>query len=248
MARYFIDVAYKGTNYAGFQIQQNANTVQAEVQKALQVYFRQPFELTGSSRTDAGVHAQQNFFHFNAEIDFNPEKAIYHLNALLPTAIVLKKIILVEDEAHCRFDASSRSYVYTIYVNKNPFLEDTGFYYPYLLDRDLLNQAAQVILGNHDFQGFSKKNTQVHTHFCTISKSEWSFKEELITYNVIGSRFLRGMVRGLVGTMLLVGRKKYSIDTFKKILESKNATKTDFSTPAKGLVLQSVTFPYLIES
>ncbi len=243
MSRYFIEVAYKGTAYAGFQIQQNANTIQAEIQKALHIYYRQVFELTGSSRTDAGVHANQNYFHFDTSIKIDNDKAVYHLNAILPISIVIKKIFEVKNDAHCRFDAISRSYIYTIYQNKNPFLTETAFYYPYPLNKSLLDQSAKAILGTHNFQAFSKKNTQVHTYQCSILSSEWHFEDDIITYMVTGNRFLRGMVRGLVGTMLLVGKEKYSFQTFIDILESQSPTKTDFSTPAKGLILQSVIFP-----
>ncbi len=243
MARYFIEVAYKGTEYAGFQIQQNANTIQAEIQKALHIYIRQVFVLTGSSRTDAGVHANQNYFHFDTDIQIDSDKTVYHLNAILPISIVVKKIFVVKNDAHCRFDAISRSYIYTIYQNKNPFLTETAFYYPYPLNKSLLDQSANAILGSHNFQAFSKKNTQVHTYQCTILSSEWHFEDNRIIYEVTGNRFLRGMVRGLVGTMLLVGKEKYSLQMFMDILESQTPSKTDFSTPAKGLMLQSVIFP-----
>ncbi len=243
MARYFIEVAYKGTEYAGFQIQQNANTIQAEIQKALHIYIRQVFVLTGSSRTDAGVHANQNYFHFDTDIQIDSDKTVYHLNAILPISIVVKKIFVVKNDAHCRFDAISRSYIYTIYQNKNPFLTETAFYYPYPLNKSLLDQSANAILGSHNFQAFSKKNTQVHTYQCTILSSEWHYENDLIIYKVTGNRFLRGMVRGLVGTMLLVGKEKYSLQMFMDILESQSPSKTDFSTPAKGLMLQSVIFP-----
>ncbi len=245
MARYFIEVAYKGTAYAGFQVQQNANSIQAEVEKALQIYYRQAFALTGSSRTDAGVHAQQNFFHFDAELiitQATAEKAMYHLNAILPNDVVIKSIVHVADDAHCRFDALSRSYEYSIYQQKNPFIIDSAYYYPYTLSKQALDACAAMLLEYKDFESFAKKNTQVHTYLCTISKSEWHYQNDLLKYNVTGNRFLRGMVRGLVGTMLLVGRGKYDVQMFREIIESKDAAKTDFSVPAHGLVLQKVKF------
>lgn len=248
MARYFIEVAYKGTAYAGFQIQQNANTIQAEVEKALHTYYRYVFELTGSSRTDAGVHAQQNYFHFDADIFIDniiAEKAIYHLNAILPQDIVVKSLQPVANDAHCRFDAISRSYEYSIYQSKNPFIEDTAFYLPYSLNIDMLNKAAAMLLQYSNFQSFSKKNTQVFTYECTLTKSQWTLQNDILLYEVTGNRFLRGMVRGLVGTMLHVGRGKFTIEKFKSIIESKNAIDTDFSTPAKGLVLKEVKFRIL---
>jgi tRNA pseudouridine38-40 synthase len=247
MQRYFIEVSYKGTAYAGFQIQQNANTIQAEVEKALLVYFKKPIELTGSSRTDAGVHALQNYFHFDTDVlqlDEIAEKTIYHINAILPNDIVVKKIMQVSNEAHCRFDAISRSYEYTLYTNKNPFLEDVAYYYPYDVNKDALAQAAALVMANKCFESFAKKNIQVHTFDCTITKSIWKFENDVIKYNVTGNRFLRGMVRGLVGTMLKVGRGKLSIEKFASILIANTTTDTDFSTPAKGLCLKEVLYPF----
>jgi tRNA pseudouridine38-40 synthase len=245
MARYFIEVTYKGTAYAGFQIQQNANTIQAEVEKALHVYYRHVFELTGSSRTDAGVHAQQNYFHFDTDIVIDnktAEKALYHLNAILPADIVVKSLQSVANDSHCRFDAVSRSYQYSIYQSKNPFIDDMAYYFPYALNIDMLNNAAAILLEYSNFQSFSKKNTQVFTYECTLTKSQWTLQNDILLYEVTGNRFLRGMVRGLVGTMLHVGRGKFSIEKFRSIIESKNTSDTDFSTPAKGLVLKEVKF------
>ncbi len=246
MNRYFIELAYKGTAYAGFQVQQNANTIQAEVEKALQIYFRQSFELTGSSRTDSGVHAAQNWFHFDTELIINKEdaeKAVYHLNAILPGDIVIKSIRPVREAAHCRFDAISRSYQYTIYHLKDPFLADKAWYYPFPLDINLLNDAAGMLKEYSNFQSFSKKNTQVFTYDCVISNSQWSDEGNRLVYSVTGNRFLRGMVRGLVGTMLHAGRGKTSAEDFRSLIESRDASRTDFSAPAKGLILEGVAFP-----
>ena len=246
MPRYFLEVAYKGTAYAGFQIQENANTIQAEVEKGLLVYFRIPVLLTGSSRTDAGVHAFQNFFHFDAQFQIEATaitKAIYHLNAILPLDIVIKDIREVADTEHCRFDAVSRSYVYSIYNHKNPFLFDNAYYYPYPLNLTALQEAASLLLTHMEYRSFAKKNTQVFTYKCNITESNWCLKDDVLIYNVTGNRFLRGMVRGLVGTMLLVGKGKCSIADFKRILGSDNSAKTDFSAPAKGLTLLNVKFP-----
>ncbi|MCY7290759.1 MAG: tRNA pseudouridine(38-40) synthase TruA [Ferruginibacter sp.] len=245
MARYFIEVSYKGTAYAGFQVQQNANTIQAEIEKALLIYFRKTCTLTGSSRTDAGVHAQQNFFHFDSDTVFTEtesHKAIYHLNAILPLDIAVKNIKQVAETAHCRFDAVFRSYRYCVHRHKNPFLLDNAYYYPYPLDMEALHMASKMLLEFTDFESFAKKNTQVFTYNCTIFLSEWILENDMLVYTVTGNRFLRGMVRGLVGTMLLVGKGKYSVQDFKNILESKNSAKADFSAPAKGLVLVEVKY------
>lgn len=242
MPRYFIEVAYKGTAYAGFQVQKNANTIQAEIEKALEVYHRQPFELTGSSRTDAGVHARQNFFHFDSDAVTDADKAVYHLNAILPADIVIKSLRRVADDAHSRFDALSRSYEYTVYQHKNPFLDDRAYYYPFAIDKNVLDRAAALVKANTNFQSFSKKNSQVFTYDCTIYISEWKAENDCLVYNVTGSRFLRGMVRGLVGTMLLTARGKYTLNKFKEILDNTDASFTDFSTPAKGLSLMEVKY------
>lgn len=239
MARYFIEVAYHGKNYAGFQIQENAPTIQSEVERVLQIFFKHSFSLTGSSRTDAGVHALQNFFHFDADFEIH-SKIVYNLNAMISSDIVIKSIRLMHPNAHCRFDASYRYYKYFIYQFKNPFLTDRAFYYPYTLDYELLNAAASIISAHKDFTSFSKRNTQVRTFNCHIFKSEWIQEDDCWVYHVKANRFLRGMVRGLVGTMLQVGRNKLNLDDFNKIIEARDCTKADFAVPAHGLFLAEV--------
>jgi tRNA pseudouridine38-40 synthase len=240
--RYFIEVSYKGTNYAGFQIQNNATTIQGEVEKALSTILRQYLGLTGSSRTDAGVHALQNFFHFDLDEAFNPAH-IYNLNALLPVDIVIKAIIPVAQDAHSRFIALSRQYKYYITTTKSPFLTDVAWYYPFSVDMTLLGQAARVLYNYMDFTSFSKRNTQVHTKNCTIVKSEWAVEGNSLVYTVKANRFLRGMVRGLVGTMLLVGRKKISLNQFEDIIQARDCAKANFATPPHGLFLVNVDYP-----
>jgi len=240
MPRYFIEVSYKGTNYSGFQVQQNANSVQAEVEKALQIYFKQKFELTGSSRTDAGVHALQNFFHFDAATTINDE--VYNLNAILPGDIVIKSIKEVKPDAHCRFDAVSREYWYYIYQQKQPFIQDRAYYYPYSLDIDLLQNVAKEIMQHTDFTSFSKRNTQVKSFLCTIYESEWITEADCLVYKIKANRFLRGMVKGLVGTMLQAGRGKLSVDGLRAIIEGKDCTRADFSVPSHALFLCKVEF------
>ncbi|MBK8611676.1 MAG: tRNA pseudouridine(38-40) synthase TruA [Chitinophagaceae bacterium] len=241
MPRYFIEVAYKGTNYSGFQVQQNANSIQAEVEKALEIFYKQKIELTGSSRTDAGVHALQNYFHFDTDLPIKDDA--YNLNAILPTDIVVKNIRSVDDEAHCRFDALSREYHYFVYRHKDPFLQGMAYYLPYSVDMDLLRQAAAEIKKHTDFTSFAKRNTQVNSFICNISVSEWVEEKDCLVYKVKANRFLRGMVKGLVGTMLLVGKKKISVEDFKTIIESRDCTKADFSVPSHGLFLSAVIFP-----
>ena len=245
MPRYFIEVSYMGTNYAGSQRQGNANTVQFELEKALHTYFKSSFELTGSSRTDAGVHAKQNFYHFDRDYELESEantKSIYHLNAILPADIVIQSIILVPAEAHCRFDALARTYEYALYWNKNPFLDDRAYYYPFPLDLSLLNAFSRELLNHVDFQTFAKKNSQVHTFNCKLHTSEWVKDKDAIIYRVKANRFLRGMVKGLVGTMLRSCNKGLSIDEFAAIISAKNPTSANFAVPSRGLLLQEVQF------
>jgi tRNA pseudouridine38-40 synthase len=244
MPRYFIRVAYKGTNYSGFQAQDNANSVQAEVQKALKIFFKNDFELTCSSRTDAGVHALSNYFHFDSGDELaNLDKSVYNLNAILPGDIVIKEILPVPVNAHSRFDAISREYEYYIYKSKSPFLSEKAYYYPYTMDINKLNEAAGILSKYTDFTSFSKRNTQVKTFNCSIFKSEWLIKNDCFIYQVEANRFLRGMVRGLVGTMLKVGTSRISIDEFMSIIESKDCSQADFSVPPQGLFLIDVKYP-----
>lgn len=245
MPRYFLEVAYKGTNYSGFQIQENAGSIQEQVEKALAVFFREKVALTGSSRTDTGVHALQNFFHF----DFGGEiagKSRYNINAILPGDIVLKGVYRVDPSAHCRFDAISREYRYYIYREKDPFLDDRAYYFPYTLDREKLEAAAALILQYKDFTTFSKRNTQVKSFLCSIEHSSWSMENGALVYGVKANRFLRGMVRGLVGTMLQVGRGRLTLEQFEDILQSKDNRRADFSAPGHGLFLFRVNYPVSI--
>jgi len=242
MPRYFLEVKYSGALYSGFQVQKNAVTVQSVLEDSMAVYFRDKISLTGSSRTDAGVHALQNYFHFDREEPI-PERFLYNINAILPPDIAILSIIPVNDEAHCRFDAVGREYKYFIYRHKDPFLEDRAFYFPYKLDMEKLNQAAAVIMSYNDFTSFSKRNTQVKTFICQLTESKWVWENECLIYNVKGNRFLRGMVRALAATMLKVGRGKLSLEEFHNVIQAKDCTKASFSVPAHGLFLISVDYP-----
>ncbi len=241
MSRYFLEVSYKGTNYSGFQIQQNANSIQAEIEKGIQILQKEKIGLTGSSRTDAGVHALQNFFHFDFEGEMNP-RFVYKMNAILPGDIVIQKLISVNQEAHCRFDAISREYKYFIYQHKDPFLKDRAFYFPYKLNMELMQQAAVIIKAYTDFTSFSKRNTQVKTFNCCIMESKWGWEDDCLVFYVKADRFLRGMVRALVATMLKIGRGKMTIAEFKNVIEEKDCTKASFAAPSQGLFLISVNY------
>lgn len=239
MPRYFLEVAYKGTRYSGFQIQQNAATVQSEIENAFATLHRKPVTLTGSSRTDAGVHAEQNYFHFDAD-DVNPQ-AVYKLNAILPHDIVVKRLHHMHDSAHCRFDATSREYEYRIYRFKNPFLKELAYYYPYTLDTNAMQEAAAFIKEQMDFQTFSKAHTQVANFNCTILKSIWTFEKDAITYNIAGNRFLRGMVRMLTASVLRLGRGQFTLDQYKNFFTE--TERCAFAAPAHGLFLKNVNYP-----
>lgn len=240
MPRYFIEVSYKGTAYSGFQIQKNANSVQAEIEKALKIFYKSSFELTGSSRTDAGVHALQNFFHFDSPEPLTD--GAYQLNAILPDDIVIKWIRQVNATAHCRFDAIAREYRYYIYHKKDPFIQDRAYYFPYTLDIEKMNLAAKELMHHSDFTSFSKRNTQVKSFICAIMESKWELQKDGLVYTVKSNRFLRGMVKGLVGTMLRVGKGELSLPGFKEMIESKDSSKANFSVPSSGLFLISVQF------
>jgi tRNA pseudouridine38-40 synthase len=240
--RYFLEVSYKGTGYSGFQSQKNANTIQAEIEKALQTLLKERIELTGSSRTDAGVHAFQNYFHFDVLAELSPG-ILYNLNAILPADIAVKNLFKVEANDHCRFDAESREYKYFIYKKKDPFLIDRAFYFPYTLDVEAMKKAAGIVKEYSDFTSFSKRNTQVRSFECEIMESRWLVEHDCLVYHVKANRFLRGMVRALTATMLKLGRGKMSLDDFKTIIESKDCTRANFAVPAHGLFLVRVAYP-----
>jgi tRNA pseudouridine38-40 synthase len=243
MSRYFIELSYKGTDYSGFQSQNNANTIQAEIEKAIELLKKEKITLIGSSRTDTGVHALKNYFHFDSLLPFDSRETVYKLNAILPGSIAISEIIPVKDDAHCRFDALSREYKYFIYQKKNPFLQDRAFYFPYKLTIDKMQAAAQIIKSFSDFTSFSKRNTQVKTFNCLITESKWIFEEDCLVYHVKANRFLRGMVRALTATMLKVGRSKMTLKEFTQIIESKDCTKASFAVPPHGLFLVMVEYP-----
>lgn len=242
MFRYFIELSYKGTRYSGFQTQENAVTIQSEVEKAFAVLHRAPVFLTGSSRTDAGVHALQNYFHFDYANGVHTQ-FVYKMNAILPPDIVIKRLQIMGEEMHSRFDALSREYNYFIYRSKDPFLEDRAYYFPYQINLERMQAAAAILKEYEDFTSFSKRNTQVKSFQCRIEQSEWKVQGDCLVYHVKGNRFLRGMVRALTATMLKVGRGKISLEEFRTIIEAKDCTKASFAVPAHGLFLIRVNYP-----
>ena len=246
MARYFLEVSYDGSSFGGFQIQANQQTIQGEIEKALETIFRAPLALSGASRTDAGVHGLQNFFHFDTDLAIEA-KHIYNMNALLPKTIVVKNIYAVPDEAHARFNAIKRAYIYKIHTQKNPFLEGRSWYYPFPVNMELMQTAAQSLLIYTHFETFSKKSTQVNTFECHITKAFWEMTEDGYTFHIESNRFLRGMIRGLVGTLLQVGRGQISLEKWHEIVLSNNEQLADFSTPAHGLYLSLIEYPTFLK-
>jgi tRNA pseudouridine38-40 synthase len=242
MSRYFLEVTYKGTRYAGFQVQQNADTIQGEIDKALSVLLKISLKTTGSSRTDTGVHACQNYLHFDTALPLPPHLK-YQLNAILSPDIAVQAIYAVTDKAHARFTALSRSYQYRIYRYKDPFRRETGYYFPYRLEESMLHQTAAMICGHTDFASFSKRNTQVKTFHCNIMKAAWKCSPDEYIFEITANRFLRGMVRGLVGTMLKAARCKITLQEFRQILIARDNIRTDFSAPPQGLFLMEVRYP-----
>jgi len=254
MGRFFLQVGYRGTLFSGSQIQENAPTVQEELEKAMQIYYRMPVSLTGSSRTDAGVHALENFYHFDLDESLIPlhhpwnrpdgrKRFLYNMNAILPADIVVNGLYPVGESAHSRFLAISREYHYYVYRAKDPFLEGRGYYFPYQLDIRLMQEAAALIMTVDDFSSFSKRGAQHKTPLCRIEASHWESQGHTLCYKVRGNRFLRGMVRGLVGTMLQVGRGKLSVSGFSAVLLARDQQLADFSAPGHGLFLARVRYP-----
>ncbi|HUH25537.1 MAG TPA: tRNA pseudouridine(38-40) synthase TruA [Flavobacterium sp.] len=246
--RYFIQLAYNGTNYHGWQIQPKAISVQEVLTKAMKILFRDNFELFGAGRTDAGVHARTMYAHFDTETEFNLEQMIQKLNSFLPEDITVYRFFKVANEAHARFDAVSRSYEYHIHIFKNSFLKDLSWYHYRKLNVDKMNEAAKILLEYEDFECFSKTHTDVFTFNCTITEAFWEQKNEQLVFHISANRFLRNMVRAIVGTLINVGLGKISIEDVRKIIESKNRSKAGFSVPAHGLYLTKVVYPYLNET
>ncbi|MEJ7912980.1 MAG: tRNA pseudouridine synthase A [Chitinophagaceae bacterium] len=241
MSRYFLEVAYKGTSYSGFQVQDNANTIQAEIQQALFTVCRSVILLTGSSRTDAGVHALQNFFHFDYEGAIHPQLA-YKLNAVLPNDIAVRHVYTMHDSAHSRFDALSRHYEYRVYGKKDPFIRETAYYFPYTVDHTLLQETAYIIRQQTNFFAFSKTNTAVKHFNCQVEVSEWRREGEVLIYSIQANRFLRGMVRSLTGAQLQVSRGTIEISSFVRLF-LEGGGKCRYSLPPTGLFLNKVAFP-----
>ena len=241
--RYFIRLSYAGTHYHGWQSQPDAVSIQQSIEKALSLILRFPTKITGAGRTDAGVHAREMFAHFDTDNEINPVDLRYKLNSFLPKDIAIHNIIRVTDEAHARFDALQRSYQYYIHREKNPFLQDYSWYYQKDLDVEMMNKAAKALLFYDDFQSFSKTRTDVKTYICHIEEAYWKPTDEQLIFHITADRFLRNMVRAIVGTLINVGLHKININDFIKIIEAKDRSKAGFSVPAHGLFLSKIVYP-----
>lgn len=244
MQRYFIHFAYKGTNYHGWQNQPNAISVQEVLENCLSTILRTNISIVGAGRTDTGVHAKQMYAHFDFSECLSNE-FIKKMNAFLPKDIVVYDLILVDIEAHARFDATSRTYEYHLHTQKNPFLDDVSFYFQQPLQLDKMNEAAKILLTYDDFECFSKKHTDVNTFLCEITEAHWKSNNHQLIFTISANRFLRNMVRAIVGTLLDVGIGKINVSDLHQIIQSKNRNQAGFSVPAHGLFLTQVKYPYI---
>ncbi len=242
--RYFIKCSYNGTNYHGWQIQPNAISVQEVLEEALTTILREKISVMGAGRTDTGVHASFFILHFESVVsEIDSDKMVYKLNSFLPQDIAVQKIWKVDDETHARFSALSRTYKYFISTEKNPFRTETTYKYLKPLDIDKMNEAAKILFDYEDFTSFSRLHTDVKTNNCKIFQAEWKQENHQLIFTIKADRFLRNMVRAIVGTLLEVGLGKLSVDEFKKTVESKNRGAAGASAPAQGLFLVDIEYP-----
>jgi len=241
--RYFIEIAYHGKNYHGWQSQPQEITVQEVLEEALSTVLREDVSVVGAGRTDSGVHAKQLFAHFDIEETVRLDNLVFRLNSFLPEDISAKNVLHVANDAHARFDAVAREYEYKISFSKNPFLQGLAHKIHHCPDIPLMNQAADVLLSNNDFQCFSRSNTGVKTYFCKLEKAVWTLHGTELKFTITADRFLRNMVRAIVGTLLDVGFKKTSLAELEEIIKSKDRKRAGTSAPAHGLYLTRVVYP-----
>ena len=240
--RYFLDISYRGGNYHGWQIQENAVTVQGVLEKALSNVLGVKIDILGSGRTDTGVHAFSQIVHLDSPREFDPP-LIFRINGYLPKDICIKSARLVRDDAHARFDATSRAYIYRITLVKNPFEIGLSYYFYPPININEMNKAALILVQYEDFESFSKVHTDVTNFNCTIFHAYWEQNGDMLYFHVKANRFLRGMVRTLVGTMLEVGKGRMSLDEFTKIILAKDRRRAGISAPAEALYLSEVKYP-----
>ena len=253
--RYFIKLAYKGTNYHGWQYQPGADSVQETLNKALSLLLKTDIDIVGAGRTDTGVHAKQMFAHFDFETEIDSPQLVHKLNSFLPKDIVVFDILKVADGAHARFDATKRTYEYHIHKMKDAFENEGSYQVQLPLDIDKMNEACQILFNHTDFECFSKVNTDVRTFNCVIFEAHWTrggaeqsgAKQDgnKLVFTIAADRFLRNMVRAIVGTMINIGTGKISLADFEKIIDRKNRSQAGFSVPAQGLYLTKIEYEYL---
>ena len=242
--RYFIELAYKGTNYHGWQYQPSSDSVQETLNKALSLLLKTDIDIVGAGRTDTGVHAKQMFAHFDFETEIDIPQLVHKLNSILPKDIVIFNIIKVADEAHARFDATKRTYEYHIHTTKDVFENDGSYLFQLPLDVNKMNEACQILFKHTDFECFSKVNTDVRTFNCTIFEAHWKLDGNKLVFTIAADRFLRNMVRAIVGTMINIGTGKIGLEDFEKIIDSKDRSQAGFSVPAHGLYLTKVEYKF----
>ena len=242
MNRYFIEFSYDGSNYHGIQKQPNSLTIQQVVEENFEKFIGSSINLVLAGRTDTGVHAKQMYAHFDIDQEFDKNIFCSRLNSMLPHDICIKSINLVSNEAHARFDACSRSYEYIISQVKNPFNHKFSYYLKDFLDLNEMNKCCQLLIDHSDFKCFSKSNTDVKTYICDISFAEWQNINNEYVFKITADRFLRNMVRSIVGTMINIGRSKISFEDFEKILISRDRRQAGFSVPASGLMLMNINY------
>ncbi len=245
--RYFIQLAYRGTRYHGWQVQPNAPSVQGELNRALETILRHPVETVGSGRTDAGVHAAKQFAHLDTPMPLHNDRHLYPLNALLSPDISVGGIFSVADAAHARYDALSRSYEYRMVRRKDPFRHGLSYFYHRTPDLARMNEAAARLPAHTDFQSFSKVQTNVNHFRCTLKEAYWTEAGGELVFHVTANRFLRGMVRALVGTLLEVGEGKLSVDGFEDLIRSRDRNRAGRAVPPEGLFLTDVSYPFPVE-
>lgn len=244
--RYFIELAYFGKNYHGWQNQPDAVSVQEKLETALGRLFQQTVEITGAGRTDAGVHAKQIFAHFDILENIDTEQLQFKLNSMLPQDIAINNVFAVKPQAHARFDALSRSYEYLIINKKDPFLIDRAHFIKKNLDIDKMNEAAEILKTYTNFKCFSKSRTDVKTYNCKIEQARWEKEGDVLKFRITADRFLRNMVRAIVGSLIEIGLGKTTVENLHKIIRSEDRSRAGTSVPAKGLYLTKVIYPNIV--
>lgn len=244
--RYFIELSYNGKAYHGWQTQPNAVTVQQVLENALSTVLRSDILVMGAGRTDAGVHASQMFAHFDAR-SLNDDNLVFKLNSFLPDDIAIHKIFQVNDQAHARFDALSRTYLYRVSQQKNVFNSELAYALHKDLDLNAMNKACEILLTYNDFQCFSKVHTDVKTYHCNIMSAKWEPQDGELWFTIKADRFLRNMVRAIVGTMVNIGLGKMRVSDLHDIITSKDRGEAGFSVPAHGLYLTKIEYPNSIK-